>query len=304
MKPSRWLARIGLAWAGGLGHAAGLGAQGSASDASLFLLLPVGARSTALGSAVAGQSGTSEALWWNPAGLAAITGSEIALNHSQSLVGVREAMALARRTRVGTFALGVHLLQRDGGDVVPGGGDTTSAGTILLRTIGLTSAYSATIGSRFRVGAAWKWVQVRFDCSGECPPSPPVLATTAAADLGAQMSLSLFGVPVDLGLALRNVGSSLGDDGDVDPAVLQGGISARYTIPASLAQESQVRGFLDMVVPRDGGRVTPRVGAEFGWADAVFVRGGSSTSAVGSLACPSTAASHRCSWRFASSGRQ
>ncbi|MBL8983484.1 MAG: hypothetical protein JNL26_14965 [Gemmatimonadetes bacterium] len=258
-----------LCW---LALAADARAQAS-SDAALFLLLPVGARAASLGTAMVAQRGNGDAMWWNPAGLAAVTGRETSLNHSQSLMGTGDALSLVSRTRVGAFGIGANLLQNDGGELT--GEDTLSSGNLYRRSIALVGSYGVTLGGHLHVGAAWKYVQVRFDCSGECPPNPTVLFSTAAFDLGGQFTGRLWNVPVVVGVALRNVGTGLTPEEDgADPARLHVGASAQYKIPDRLTQDAVVSGTLDLVMGRADDRPLPRVGAELAWADGVFLRGG------------------------------
>src|SRR5215208_1660606 len=80
------------------------GAQGGlAEDGALFLLLPVGARAVGMGQAVVADQPGGEAVWWNPAALARAEKREVAIHHSQSLVGTGDALTLV----VPSSALGV-----------------------------------------------------------------------------------------------------------------------------------------------------------------------------------------------------
>src|SRR5688500_19637550 len=55
------------------------------SEAAIFLLLPVGARTLGQGQATVASETGSEAVWANPAGLARQTTREIAIHHSTTL---------------------------------------------------------------------------------------------------------------------------------------------------------------------------------------------------------------------------
>ncbi len=257
--------------------AASARAQGNASsaaDATLFLLLPVGARATAMGTAMVAQDRTLESLWWNAAGLASLSSTEVSLNHSQSLVGTGDALSTAVRTKLGVLGAGFNLLQNEGGEVT--GADSIPSGQLLPRNVAIVLSYATRLGPSLRLGASWKHVQLRFDCSGECPPNKAVLASTSAADFGAQYDFRVLGLPVTLGAALRHAGSNLVEnDGDeTDPTRFHLGAAARYVLPPHLASEASVAVSLDVVTQRRRGRPLPRLGAEVAWADAVFIRGG------------------------------
>src|SRR5688500_16375073 len=58
-------------------------AQDFATEGALFLLLRVGARAVGIGQATAAAIEGSEAVWWNPAGLARQAKRELAIHHSE-----------------------------------------------------------------------------------------------------------------------------------------------------------------------------------------------------------------------------
>src|ERR671927_521341 len=67
---------------------------GLAEDGALFLLLPTGARAVGMGQAVVADQPGSEAVWWNAAALARAEKREVAIHHSQSLIGTGDALTL------------------------------------------------------------------------------------------------------------------------------------------------------------------------------------------------------------------
>ena len=244
----------------------------AAQDATLFLLLPVGARAAGLGHATAAASGTSEAVWWNPAGLAAIKRGEASLNHSQSLIGTGDALVIAVATPVGVAALSANLLDYGGGDVT--GPDSVPSGQLFPRNVAFVVTHSARIGRDIRVGASYKVLQFRFDCSGECPALPTTLASTSAFDLGVQYDLPTA-LPIHLGATVRNLGVRLreGDDAEL-PTRLQVGALVEYRVPKSVAENARFALAVDVIDEPRIRRPLPRAGAEFVWDDVVFIRGG------------------------------
>lgn len=276
MKPRPWRRScaallVAIAAAGRLGGQE----RPTPQEASLFLLLPVGARASGAGGAMATHAGSTEAIWWNPAGLAAIRRAELSLNHAQSVLGTGDAIAAALKTRIGVFSVGLNLLQNEGGDVTE---DSVSLGNVFLRNVALVGSYSAALGRHVRVGVSWKEVQLRYDCSGECPPNPTVPSSTSAVDVGLQVEREIRGIPVSVGAVLRHLGTRLSRE-DLDapgPRRLQIGASARYPLPAALAPDSWIGVAADLVVggATDRDRALPRVGAELAWAGSVFLRGG------------------------------
>src|SRR5690554_4620149 len=96
--PHRWVAAAAallLVWG------APARAQGDATDeGAAFLLRPVGARAVGLGQAVIARQDGSEAVWWNPAALGAMTRREITLHHSQDFFATSDALALILPSRL------------------------------------------------------------------------------------------------------------------------------------------------------------------------------------------------------------
>src|ERR1700737_791520 len=89
-------------------------AQAQAVNGALDLLLPIGARATALGRAFVAEQG-SEAIWWNPAGLARLSKPEFAIDHFSNInVTGGEAVSLIfPASPVGVFGISARLFNYD-----------------------------------------------------------------------------------------------------------------------------------------------------------------------------------------------
>src|SRR5687767_15804365 len=75
-------------------NAASAQPPGLTTEGAPFLLLPVGARAVGMGQAlVADQPGT-EAIWWNPAGVARSERAEVAVHHYETIVGNGDAVSI------------------------------------------------------------------------------------------------------------------------------------------------------------------------------------------------------------------
>src|SRR5258708_2932890 len=99
------VAALGLVWAC---PALAGSAERKATDGAPELLIGVGPRGTALGSALAGEAGGVEAIYWNPAGLASLEGTETMFAHTQYFAGMKLNYA-AIGTRWGTVGeFGFH----------------------------------------------------------------------------------------------------------------------------------------------------------------------------------------------------
>lgn len=173
----------------------------------LFLLLPVGARAVATGQAAAAEAGTSEAIFWNPAGLASMTENEFAIHHYNVFAGNGDALAGVIPTgRLGTFGLVFYQLDYGTIDVTGEGGSTL--GRVSARNLAFIATYGTDLPAGFTFGLNFKLIQTRTDCSGACAGVPTASGTTQAVDVGAQRS---FGADerLRLGLVIQNLGLRL-----------------------------------------------------------------------------------------------
>ena len=80
-------------------------AQSDASTSAAFLKIPIGARNAAMGGTGAVESSVYSA-YWNPAGLAEVTGRQAAYSYSAWLVDTSlQTLGYAQATPYGAFAL-------------------------------------------------------------------------------------------------------------------------------------------------------------------------------------------------------
>lgn len=205
---------------------------GAATEGAVFLLLPVGARAVGLGHAVVAEGGGSEAIWWNPAGLARSQEYEAAIHHSQSIAATGDAVSvIVPFSVIGVFALSANVLnfgEQEITDIATG----ETVGIQLLRSFVFAATYSTPIGEKVNAGINYKVVQFRNDCSGTCAGVDEVAATTSALDLGVQYDLAPRS-PVTIGLALRNLGLrvQVKDSEQADPLPTRLQIGVAYRVP-------------------------------------------------------------------------
>src|SRR5215210_1298950 len=85
-------------------------AQGApAEEGALFLLVPVGARAVGMGQAVTAAEDGSEAVWWNPAGLARLEKREAAIHHQRGLGHTADAISIiVPSSLLGVIGLSAH----------------------------------------------------------------------------------------------------------------------------------------------------------------------------------------------------
>lgn len=243
-----------------------------------FLLLPVGARAAGLGQAATADGGTSEAAFWNPAGLATLTQTEFALHHTHTFISDNYALALYVTTgKLGTIGVAGYLVDYGRQDVVPGP-DQPTVGSLDPKNVELIASYAAPLGSGLTFGVNYKVVQFRQDCTGQCGNFESLVGTTHAVDLGVQYSTA--DDAFRLGAAVRHAGFPLQvenrDQADPLPTQVVLGVAYRLFLPGPVQSERlDARLLLDL---RDAwgeyGNPDVHVGIEFGYGQAIRLRTG------------------------------
>ena len=246
-----------------------------------FLLLPVGARATALGQAAMADGGTTEAIFWNPAGLAALPHGEFAVHHFNAFFGTGDALALAARSAsLGTIAVGAYVIDYGDLDLTAREGGGATIGRIAPRNIALSLTYATDVGGGVDVGVTYKLIQFRVDCSGECADVPVSVATTHAADVGVRYTFAAF--PLVVGVSLRNVGFPLQveNSAQADPLPTRVSVGVAYEILRRLSENPQGRFDVRVLADVQGGvrrglrEPVTTFGIESGMGDVIRLRGG------------------------------
>ena len=255
------------------GAAAPLAAQDQ--DGALFLLVPIGARAIGLGQAVVADQLGSESAWWNPAGLARQEKREGAIHHSDSFVGQGDAVALVvPSSLLGVITASMNILNF--GELPVTSDDGSQVGEALVRSFVYSGTYATPIGDHLSAGITYKFVQLRFDCSGFCPNVPPN-PSTSGIDIGAQYNLQPL-VPVSLGILLRNLGPRLQvndtDQADEIPTRLHIGAKYRYAGFQGDAKDARVDLSMEIADGVDLSSPSSYVGLEVAWQERVHLRTG------------------------------
>jgi hypothetical protein len=199
-----------------------------------FLLLPVGGRATALGSAFTALADDISALYWNPAGVA-LAGDR------QAMVSYIDYMADTRHVWVGfatPFGAGDKAIGFQVGsfgfsdqaeytvDQPEGTGRTYS---VDMSVIGLT--YSQQFSDRFSFGATGKYISENLAGAN---------ASTFAVDIGTTYHSELGGRPIrgaftitNLGGELKHTGTTLQTDlPELDPSLPPGSKEVEFSTKA------------------------------------------------------------------------
>ncbi len=198
-----------------------------------FLLFPVGGRATALGQAAAADGGFSEAAFWNPAGLAYLQQSEIAVHFARTFVSDNTALAAYFGVNgLGVFGASAYLVDYGSQDVVTGPG--VPVGRISPKNIELLGSFATSVASGLFVGLNYKLIQLRQDCSGQCANFPDVSGTTHAIDVGMQYAVGGNEV-LKFGFVVRHAGLELQmeneEQADPLPTRVQIGVIYKVLLP-------------------------------------------------------------------------
>jgi hypothetical protein len=249
-----------------------------AQSGGLFLLVPFGARAVAQGQAAVADSGLgSEGIWWNAAALARMREKEVAVHHSQTVIATSDMLTLVLPSRVlGTVAASAYLVNY-GDQPVTDGLSGVVLGNITNRAYTLAASYATPIGSRVSAGLTYKFVMLRFQCSGACGEVPTLSGSSSALDAGVQYRLH-GRLPVVAGVSVRNIGPALQirdrEQADPLPRVVQVGLRSRVPIRALAAEGAalHVMGDLLQTTALDG--LVVGLGAELAYRDQFFLRSG------------------------------
>ncbi len=191
-------------WVGG---AAPLSAQSGvdpapADEGALFLLLPVGSQAVGLARAMTVMA-SSEAVFWNPAGLAGLSASQVVLHRGDHVVGDATSIsALVASPERGTLGVSYQLFDAGSQALTDDQGNTL--GSISVRNHQALLSAAALVLPRFAAGMNVKYVVFDFSCRGQCPEGR-VRGSSYAVDLGLQLQ-PFESVPLRLGILAAHLG--------------------------------------------------------------------------------------------------
>lgn len=161
-----------------------------------FLKLGVGARAAGLGEAYTAVANDATALYWNPAGMTGVTGTDLTIIHTQWFQGItHEFVGAVVSTGTSAAGLGIILLTVDGLERRTDIPTEQPVATFSTYDAVLTGSYARRIGERISMGITAKGVyeKILFET-----------ASGMAFDLGVQYKTPHEGMIV--GGSIRNVG--------------------------------------------------------------------------------------------------
>ena len=251
-----------------------------------LLLIPVGATGIATGGSFAASITGLESIYYNPAGLSKSSGTEVMFNFMTYIADVNLAYFAMSTPIEGIGTVGMFFKTLDFGDIpittteFPDGTGINYSPSYMV--IGLT--YSKAITDRISIGANFKLINEQIINTS---------ATGFAIDAGVQYELSK---QLDLAVALKNIGGNMKYSGaDLQqtttiPGTANGSTEGNYEI---LTEEFQIPSYFEMSLAykinvsnenkiilastytaNNALEDVVSVGAEFGYLNTFFLRGG------------------------------
>ena len=197
-------------------------AGGPGTTGATFLKLGVGSRPVAMGEAYVAVSDDVNSLYWNPAGLATVTGRQMSFVHTEWFQSIRyEYLGYCQPMLGGVLGASGTFLWVDGieqrGYTDPTG--ETIERYIPSRDLAVTVSYGKTLSKKLNLGATLKIIYQQLDDK---------TATGVALDLG--MLYNLGKEKWTLGASLQNLGyeSAFISEASSLPMNLKIGISNKY----------------------------------------------------------------------------
>jgi hypothetical protein len=263
--------------------------------AANFLKLPIGARALALGGGGVATVKDATALFWNPAGVASIERSTVALNRAELYAGITHTFSalvlpIGLNTRLGISYLGLNSGEMELTTIEEPMG-TGVFFNVTNTAIGVS--VSQILTDRFTLGVTGKWIQEKIERS---------TASAVALDIGSIFNTGLLGT--QLGMAILNVGPKMKMDGpdlaftrvlQGEPESLTAGINPdsrvetfEYDLPLMfrMGLAMDLIGGISTLVTNDVNRVTAlfdiddaadqvarvALSMEYSWNETVFAR--------------------------------
>lgn len=254
-------------------------AQGGVSgelECCLLLLVPVGARASALGGAVTALTG-ADAVFRNPAGLAGLEKGRFVIHHSDNATLDVQTDAFSLLFTPWSSTLGISYQLFDKGEIETTDPTGQTTGALTYRDHLVVASFATPVGAGISAGLNYKVYQERVNCTGLCG-GEEYAATTQAVDVGVRWNPP-WHEALELGLSVVNAGFDLqvvnAEDSDPFPGRLHLGVAYDILAAAPGANGVALRLALDA---RDRlsalGSPTVAVGSELAIQQAVFLRAG------------------------------
>ena len=218
MKRLTMLLLIGLTI---VGFNSKISAQGEA--AVPFLLLAPDSRAGGIGESGSGLADNSAAIFWNPAGIAFLTGSEVSITHSNWLPQFNldlfyDYLTYRQYIEEISGSVTASITYMNFGEFVrTGENDPTPLGTFRSFDAALTLGYATKVHDDWGLGLNFRLIHSRLSDKGAGEEQGEGVATSVSFDLAAMWRPSSFDIPFigdfsnrfSLGVNLSNLGPKI-----------------------------------------------------------------------------------------------
>ncbi|HEY0671064.1 MAG TPA: hypothetical protein VGD27_02300 [Longimicrobiales bacterium] len=265
-----------------------LAAQGdvpipSAPECCAPILLPIGARTVALGQALTAGAG-AEAMFFNPGGLVDVTEDQFLVHRPALARAEVNTFSLLISSRLaGVFALTYRLIDFGDAEATQDGSGVPTGVLTTLDQV-LIASYARRLAFGLSAGFSYKLYDFRNICSGVCGDGATFSGTTHLFDVGMQYQPSQW-PHVLIGASLMHMGLdfwSAAEDGAADPTPARFRVGAAYEFGHHFEQQpaTSIWLYTDLVQRvRDAGPPALNVGMEMILEDAVRFRLGRASTA-------------------------
>lgn len=254
-----------------------------------FLKVMPGARATAMGEAYSSLAEGAEALFWNPAGIAATTGHSVTATHIPYLVDTRLS-SLGYAFDAGFGQVGVQVQAVDYGDIAETRTDALGFNPDGSYNPGLTGntfgpsafavgvSYARSLTDRFSTGITAKFVRESLydgviTAGGE---DIPTAASATLFDVGIQYKTGFRSL--DVAMAVQNFGPEVAfvDEAFAAPLTFRLGAAGDLMGPEGIVQQNdqnRVTVAYDLLQPNDYDQQM-QFGVEYAFAETLSLRTG------------------------------
>jgi len=189
-------------------------ASGPGTTGANFLKIGVGARATAMGGAFTAISDDATALYWNPAGLARIQGTELSTMYNMHFVEIKQGyVSLAFPLLGGITGLGVNYVDMGTMPYLDSHGNPIGSGSFGASDIQTSLAYANKVSPKLMLGISAGMLQ---DTIAEDKK------TAYSGNVGLLFKAT---ESTSVSLVCQNIGSKLGEDSL--PLTYRGGVAVR-----------------------------------------------------------------------------
>ncbi|MBA3672473.1 MAG: PorV/PorQ family protein [Gemmatimonadaceae bacterium] len=173
------------------------------NSGAVDLLVPIGARATAMGSAYAAEEGGS-AIWYNPAGLGRLSAPELAYDNFKTFfIDAHAGSLIVAAKGVGSIGLSVRYFDFGSTDITDENGQPFGSARTSSLLLGAT--FATNFGSRVTAGVTYRQYRLTQSCLGICAQRVAETYVANAVDAGVQFR-PLTDRPLQFGLALTGIG--------------------------------------------------------------------------------------------------